>query len=344
MHINDFNYNLPDQSIAQHPPAVRGSSRLLTLNRDTGAVEHSLYRNLPDFVSPGDLVILNNTLVIRARLVATSSTGKNHEFLLLERHAKKIDTHHWKVLYRGKVRAGEVYHVDTTALTVDSIVGNGIAVISCSEDLLEVSNRSGSVPLPPYMKREATEDDIKRYQTEFAKEPGSVAAPTASLNFTNEIRDALLAKGSQIAYLTLHVGLGTFLPIRVDDVKKHKMHSEFYEIPRQTVEAIRQTRSNGKRVIAVGTTVARTLEYAASEIATDGSDIHALSGEADIFIYPGYQFKVVDALVTNFHAPKSTVLMLTAAFSGWPNLKHAYEVAIENDYKLLSYGDSMLIK
>jgi S-adenosylmethionine:tRNA ribosyltransferase-isomerase len=205
---------------------------------------------------------------------------------------------------------------------------------------MQIASELGHVPLPPYMKRQDSAQDRERYQTEFAKHVGSVAAPTASLNMTKQVLKSLQTKGVKICYLTLHVGLGTFLPIRTEKVEKHAMHSEWFEIPASTLETIRLAKHEGRRVVAVGTTVARSLEFVADKIAKADSSIQ---GEADIFIYPGYEFKVVNVLVTNFHAPKSTVLMLTAAFAGWPLLKQAYNHALDNDYRFLSYGDSMLI-
>lgn len=340
MHISDFSYNLPEEKIATHPPKVRGSSKLLVLNRKTGQIEHDLYRNFPEHVKPGDVVVLNDTKVIKARLIAHSG-DKQREFLLLERHSHTLDTHHWKILYRGRIKPGDIYAVNQAEIVVEEVLEGGLARISSTTDLLELSNTSGDVPLPPYIKRSTTPEDIKRYQTEFARVAGSVAAPTASLNFTEELINKLTAKGVTIVYLTLHVGLGTFLPIRTDEVEKHEMHSEYFEIPASTAITIKQAKDSSKRVFAVGTTVTRTLEYANEQIMSQShSDI---AGEADIFIYPGYKFKIVDGLLTNFHAPKTTVLMLAAAFAGWNNLKQAYDSAIESDYKLLSYGDSMLI-
>ncbi|MCW1907763.1 MAG: tRNA preQ1(34) S-adenosylmethionine ribosyltransferase-isomerase QueA, partial [Candidatus Saccharibacteria bacterium] len=207
-------------------------------------------------------------------------------------------------------------------------------------NLLELAEQTGKVPLPPYMHREATKEDAERYQTVFAHTPGSVAAPTASLNFTDELRQKLEAKGVIVTYLTLHVGLGTFMPIRTDNIEDHEMHSEYFEIPDATVSAINTARKAGHQITAIGTTVARTLEFAAADIIAGKS---AISGEANIFIYPGYSFKLVNCLLTNFHASKSTVLMLTAAFAGWDNLHAAYRTAIQEKYAFLSYGDSMLI-
>ncbi len=337
MQLKDYDYELPEELIAQHPPKVRGTSRLLCLNRSSGQLQHKHYTDIMDFLEAGDVVVLNNTKVIKARLVALNMSGKERELLLIEKHGHDFGVHTHKVLYRGKIHDHEELKVHNYSLTVKEVLDGGLAIIESTEDLLDLSNKYGNVPLPPYMKRSATKEDIERYQTVFARDEGSVAAPTASLNFTEELEQKLRGKGVKIVYLTLHVGLGTFLPIRVDDVTKHKMHSEYFEIPKSTVEAIQ----NAKSVLAVGTTVTRTLEYCADQILNEKP--RNLSGEADIFIYPGYEFKVVTKLVTNFHAPRTTVLMLTAAFAGWNNLEKAYFEAINQKYAFLSYGDSMLI-
>ncbi len=339
MRVSDFDYHLPEELIAQHPPAERGSSRLLVLDKKSGSITHKLYGDFIDYVSPGDVVVLNDTKVIKARLKAINSDGKKRELLLLEDH-HNTDFSRRQVLYRGKVQAGEQLDVNGTTVTIDSVLEDGVAFVSADVSLLDLAEKQGSVPLPPYMHREATAKDTERYQTVFARDPGSVAAPTASLNFTHELEARLKAKGAKLVYITLHVGLGTFLPIRVGNVEEHHMHSEYFEIPLATVQAIHGAKSQNNKVFAVGTTVARTLEYANDQLLNGTQPI---SGEADIFIYPGYKFQVVDALLTNYHAPKSTVLMMAAAFAGWDNLKHAYEEAIKEKYAFLSYGDSMLI-
>lgn len=339
MRVSDFDYRLPEELIAQHPPAERGSSRLLVLDGKSGIIHHKQYKEFVDYVSPADVVVLNDTKVIKARLKATNSDGRTRELLLLEDH-HNTDFSRRQVLYRGKIHAGEQLDVNGTTITVDSVLKDGIAFVSAAGNLLDLAEKQGSVPLPPYMHREATTEDTERYQTVFARDPGSVAAPTASLNFTHELEAKLKDKGAKLVYITLHVGLGTFLPIRSDNVEEHHMHSEYFEIPLATVQAIHAAKSQDNKVFAVGTTVARTLEYAHEEILRGTQPI---SGEADIFIYPGYEFKVVDALLTNYHTPKSTVLMMAAAFAGWDNLKHAYEEAIKERYAFLSYGDSMLI-
>lgn len=373
MELKDYTYELPEDRIAAHPPKIRGTSRLLALNRKNGEITDSFYRNIADFFEKGDLLILNDTKVIKARLFATKENGAERELVILERHSFDSDWHKHKVMYRGKLKAGNKLFVKNSSpeeknqnqnskaeIVVEEILGDGIAIVSSKADLRELCENFGTVPLPPYMRRDATPLDIERYQTVFAEEKGSVAAPTASLNMTEEILDSLRKKGVEIKYLTLHVGLGTFMPIRVEKIEEHKMHQEYFEIPAETAEEIRKTHQNGGRVFALGTTVARTLEYAHNAIfekslngnsgnREDLSKVSKnqngdLSGEADIFIFPGYEFKTIQGLITNFHAPKSTVLMLASAFAGWENLKNAYSHAIQNgEYKFLSYGDSMII-
>lgn len=346
MQLTDYDYHLPEEAIAIHPPAKRGDTRLLRLSRQSEEVIDGQYKNLADYLRPDDLLVINNTKVLPARLLAKTADGADRELLLLEKHGAGEDHHSSQVMYRRKIRTGQELVVGGETIKVEEVFQNGTARISSQSDLWKLAEEQGHIPLPPYMHREDEPEDRERYQTEFARATGSVAAPTASLNLTNDLLAAIKAKGIEVVELTLHVGLGTFMPIRVDDVTKHKMHQEYFEIPADTAMAIRAAKQAGRRVIAVGTTVTRTLEYAAEKIleqASDesgGSDIH---GEADIFIYPGYQFKIVDGLLTNFHAPHSTVLMMAAAFAGWDNLKSAYQHALAHDYKFLSYGDSMLI-
>lgn len=339
MLVSDYNYDLPEECIAKRPPKVRGTTRLLALDRHTGEIIDSHYADLADFLEPGDLIVLNNTRVMRSRIFTELPDGRPRELVVLEKHDGNID----HVMYRGKLHAGDQLTVKDIAsgnktndvIAIQEILGNGTATVATNRDLTKIVADYGNVPLPPYLHRDADADDIKRYQTVWAKELGSAAAPTASLNMTKELMQKLTDKGIQIQYLTLHVGLGTFLPIRSDNVEDHQMHSEWFHIPDETIAAIESTKKSGHRVIAVGTTVTRTLEFWAKTGKT--------SGEDNIFIYPGFKFQAIDALVTNFHAPKSTVLMLTAAFADWKNLKPAYEHATKSGYKLLSYGDSMFI-
>lgn len=342
MLISDFNYILPEGSIAQFPPEIRGTSRLLVLNRKTGEITHRKYADLADYLERGDVLVLNDTKVIRARLLPVNEAGKQIEIFLLEQHGESADPHNHSVIYRGKLLANELLHLDHAVIEIKKINDDGTAHIYSESDLNALSETKGEVPLPPYMKRDATSQDTERYQTVFAAHSGSVAAPTASLNMTEELIARIKAKGVTICYLTLHVGLGTFAPIRTDDITQHDMHSEYFSIPKETITAIRNARSQGSAVVAIGTTVTRALEFAHKEVI--GSPvIENCRGEAKIFIYPGYEFKVINKLVTNFHAPKSTVLMLTAAFAGWEHLKSAYEEALKEEYGFLSYGDSMLI-
>jgi len=339
MLVSDFNYNLPEENIAVRPPKVRGTTRLLVLNRKNGQITDSKYADLADFLEPGDLIVLNDTRVMRSRVFTELPDGRPRELVVLEKHDGGID----HVMYRGKLHEGDQLAVKNVTdnsktsdiITIKEILGNGTATVTANRELTDIVADYGNVPLPPYLHRDADKDDIKRYQTVWAKELGSAAAPTASLNMTKELMQKLTDKGVQIQYLTLHVGLGTFLPIRSDNVEDHHMHSEWFHIPAETIKAIESTKAAGHRVIAVGTTVTRTLEFWAKTGKTEGED--------NIFIYPGFEFKAIDALVTNFHAPKSTVLMLTAAFADWKNLKPAYEHAVSSGYKLLSYGDSMFI-
>lgn len=331
MLVSDYNYDLPEKRIAKFPPEERGSTRLLVLNRKTGKIQDSYYKDLDKFLNPGDVLILNDTRVMQSRLFCELPDGRKRELVVLEKHGDEPQ----KVMYRGKLHDGDVLKVANQEVIVAKILGNGIAEVESDTPLVDLAERYGTVPLPPYLHRDAEENDKKRYQTVWAKNMGSAAAPTASLNMTEELLEKLKQKGVIIKYLTLHVGLGTFLPIRTDEVENHKMHSEWFNIPETTIETINTAKSTNHRVVALGTTVARTLEYYGKTGET--------SGEDDIFIYPGFEFQVIDALLTNFHAPKSTVLMLASAFAGWDHLKNAYDHAVATEYNFLSYGDSMLI-
>ncbi len=338
INVQAFDYNLPEERIAKFPPTMRGSTRLIQLNRETGKIAHGFYSELDQALQPGDLVLLNNSKVIKARLYTQKPTGANVELLLLEKHSADQDV----VMYGGKLKKGQALLVQDERILVEEILSNGLARVSSEKPLLEILEQYGNMPIPPYLNRKAIEEDVHRYQTVFASEQGSVAAPTASLNFTDELLERLQQKGIRIGYLTLHVGLGTFMPIRVEHLEDHTMHREFYHISKETVELIQTTKKEGRRLLAVGTTVTRALEHAGAEVILNSTPENIIN-EADIFIYPGYEFKLVDMLLTNFHAPRSTVLMLAAAFASWPLLKQAYEEALEKGYKFLSYGDSMLV-
>ena len=342
LYVKDYDYDLDESLIADQPPELRGTSRLLVVNPSEQTLQDKHYKDIVDYFSPGDLLVLNDTKVLPARIITKKDSGAEREIILVERHAENENWFTHKVIYRRHLSAGDILTTKSGyRIKVESVGGDGTAIVASDKDLLEIADRDGEVPLPPYMHRKATAEDTQRYQTVWARNIGSVAAPTASLNMTEEILNQLKQKGVNITYLTLHVGLGTFLPIRTDDLTDHKMHSEYFEIPTATVRLINATKAQNKQVIAVGTTVTRTLEYAKEMI--QGND-KPIRGEADIFIYPGYEFRIVDQLITNFHAPRSTVLMLTAAFCGWDFLKLAYDHASKEKYHFLSYGDSMLIR
>jgi S-adenosylmethionine:tRNA ribosyltransferase-isomerase len=340
--VKDFDYLLPQERIADKPHYARGKSKLLVLDKTSGSTVDDFYASLPDYLEPGDVLVLNRTKVFKARLRTKTAGGREREIIILEKHGIKDDWHQHKIMYRGKLMVGDKLYVGTAELSVKKILDGGLAIIESKVDLLTIAEEYGEVPLPPYMKRRPINSDTVRYQTIWANDIGSVAAPTASLNMSENILSEIKAKGVLVAYITLHVGLGTFMPIRTDNVEEHIMHKECFEIPVESAQAISKARLNGHRVVAVGTTVCRTLEYNSAKLKSNVK--HNLLGEADIFIFPGYEFKIVDMLLTNFHAPKSTVLMMASAFAGWDNLKRAYDYAESHDYWFLSYGDSMLIK
>ena len=340
MRVGDFDYDLPADRIACYPPAERGSTKLLVLDRRSGQIRHAAYASLDSFLEPGDLLVLNNSRVIRARLFCEKPTGARIELMLLEKHEGAQEL----ALHRGRLKKGDRLLSHGIELLVEELPEQGVVRLSRPDggEVAALFEEHGQVPIPPYLKREAEALDRERYQTVFAGRPGSVAAPTASLNVTGELLGRIRGKGVDIAEMTLHVGLGTFLPIRSETFEGHVMHREFYTIPVETARAICRTKAAGKRVVAVGTTVTRALEHASAKL-IESEYREEVSGEADIFLYPGCTFRVIDALLTNFHAPRSTVLMLTAAFAGSDLLKRAYQEALDNGYRFLSYGDSMLI-
>lgn len=338
MNVAEFDYDLPNDRIALFPPTVRGEAKLLVIDRANHSISHSNYPMLLDLINPGDLVVLNDTKVLPARLFPLDADGNSREMVVLEKH-HYTTTGSFQAIIRGKVEVGSVFTLGDYRLEVVENA-HGVATVTTPLSIEDLTTQYGQIPIPPYLKRMVTSLDTERYQTEFATFAGSVAAPTASLNFTKKLAEAMASKGISIAFATLHVGLGTFQPIRTEQLDAHRMHQESYRIPRETIELIKKTKANGHKVYAIGTTITRALEHAGESIFTSTEDIQA---EADIFIYPGYQFKVIDGLVTNFHAPRSTVLMLTAAFAGKELLMQAYTQALESDYRFLSYGDSMLI-
>ncbi|OQB15559.1 MAG: S-adenosylmethionine:tRNA ribosyltransferase-isomerase [Firmicutes bacterium ADurb.Bin193] len=338
MLTKDFFYRLPDELIAQKPLADRDMSRLMLLNRKTGAVSHDIFRNIIKYLNPGDCLVLNDTRVIPARLFGVKEkTGAAIEFLLLNRLEKDV----WEVILRPGRRAmpgSKFIFGDCLRAEVLSVVNDGNRLVRFYYDGLfeNILDRLGEMPLPPYITEKL--EDKERYQTVYSKNEGSAAAPTAGLHFTDELLDRIRDMGVKIAFLTLHVGLGTFRPVKTDRIENHKMHSEFYSIDKGTADMINEAKGNGKRVVAVGTTSARTLESV-----TENGRVKAGSGRTDIFIYPPYKFKMVDALITNFHLPESTLLMLVSSFAGRENTLAAYETAIKERYRFFSFGDAMFI-
>ena len=340
MKRSDFYYNLPEELIAQTPVEPRNHSRLLKVDRTTGELEHAHFYNLCDYLKKGDLLVMNDSRVLPARLFGVKEeTGAVVEFLLLEQKGDKL----WELLVRPgkKAKPGAKFTFGDGRLKAEIIEtvegGNRIAKFECEGNFFTALEDIGQMPLPPYIT--AKLEDKERYQTVYSRELGSSAAPTAGLHFTNEMLEELKCKGVNLAYVTLHVGLGTFRPVKEDNVLDHKMHSEHYHMPKETADLIKQTKANGGRVIAVGTTSCRTLE----SVATFNGTIDECEGYTDIFIYPGYEFKVLDGLITNFHLPESTLIMLVSAFMGYDNTMNAYKKAVEEKYRFFSFGDAMLI-
>ena len=341
MNVKDFYYDLPQELIAQDPLEDRSSSRLLVLGKKDGLIEHTQFRHIVDYLKPGDCLVLNNTKVIPARLFGVKEdTGASIEILLLKRRENDI----WETLVKpGKKAKPGARIVFGDGLLVGEVIGvveegNRLIQFSYEGIFEEILDQLGQMPLPPYITHQL--QDKNRYQTVYAKYDGSAAAPTAGLHFTPELLDQIREMGVNIAEVTLHVGLGTFRPVKVENVLDHHMHSEFYMITEEAAKLINQTRQNGGRVICVGTTSCRTIESAA---AADGT-LKACSGWTDIFIYPGYQFKILDALITNFHLPESTLVMLVSALAGREHVMHAYEEAVKERYRFFSFGDAMFIQ
>lgn len=341
MQLSDFYFELPDQLIARYPQKERSSSRLLVLNGESGQLQHKQFKDLLDFVKPGDLMVFNDTRVIPARLLGQKASGGNVEVLV----ERVLDEH--RVL--AHVRSNRSPKTGAQLVLEQSVqvrvLGRQEALFELEFDhqktVLEWLEEYGHMPLPPYIDRPDEASDRERYQTVYNQKPGAVAAPTAGLHFDQPLLNELTAKGVEFAHVTLHVGAGTFQPVRVDNVLEHKMHSEYAEVPDHVVAAVEAAKARGGRVIAVGTTSVRSLESAA-HFSPTGS-IAPLHGDTDIFIYPGYKFKVVDAMITNFHLPESTLIMLVSAFAGYEAIMHAYSSAIEHEYRFFSYGDAMFI-
>ncbi len=338
MKKSDFYYNLPEELIAQTPVEPRNSSRLLKLGKADGTVLHKHFFDLPEFLKPGDCLILNDTRVLPARIFGTrKDTEAVVEFVLLKQHSSTL----WEAIAGPgkKAKEGTVFTFSNelscrvTAVKPD---GNRMIEFSFNGNFYEILDKVGNMPLPPYIKEKL--EDKERYQTVYSRELGSAAAPTAGLHFTPEMLEELKASGINIGYVTLHVGLGTFRPVKVDNILEHKMHSEHYYMPAATAELINKTKQNGGRVICVGTTSCRTVESVAAL-----GEIKECSGDTDIFIYPGYKFKCMDGLLTNFHLPESTLIMLVSAFAGYEHTMAAYDIAVKEKYRFFSFGDAMLI-
>ncbi|MFO7945797.1 MAG: tRNA preQ1(34) S-adenosylmethionine ribosyltransferase-isomerase QueA [Armatimonadota bacterium] len=341
MDLSLFDYDLPREYIAQHPPEKRGTSRMMVVPLDGSAFRHTVFSELPEFLEPGDCLVLNDTRVIPARLIGRRPTGGESEVFLLE----CVEGDCWRALVRPARRMGpgtEVNIGDTITATVlqEPQDGETTVKLEYEGDFADALEQAGQTPLPPYIHRdEPHPEDRHRYQTIYADESGAVAAPTAGLHFTEEILQQISDKGIRTARLTLHVGLGTFQPITSPHIENHDMHSERYEVSLETAETINATRAAGGRIIAVGTTVVRTLETCVDE----GGVVHASSGATDLYITPGYRFKAIDGLLTNFHLPKSSLLVMVSALAGRRRILAAYEEAIQKNYRFYSYGDCMLI-
>ncbi len=341
MKTDDFDYYLPEELIAQTPLLKRDSSRLLVLDKKTGEVEHKVFTDIIDYLEKGDTLVLNNTKVLPARLIGEKiDTKAVIEILLL----KNIEGDEWECLVKParRIKVGTIVSFGDGLLKAECVkeLDEGIRHFKLIYNgiLVEILEKLGTMPLPPYIHEKLA--DQSRYQTVYAKELGSAAAPTAGLHFTKELLRKIEEKGINICYVTLHVGLGTFRPVSVEDVTKHKMHSEYYEMSDEVAKLLKKTRKQGKRIISVGTTSTRVLETVMSKC----GDFKECSGFTDIFIYPGYRFKAVDALITNFHLPKSTLIMLVSALASKENILNAYSIAVKEKYRFFSFGDAMFIK
>lgn len=344
MNINDFNYNLPQELIAQKPTNKRDSSRLMVVHRDSGSLEHRHFYDILEYLNAGDCLVLNNSKVLPARLYGTKEgTGAKVEFLLI----KRMNGDQWETMVKpGKrLKPGDVvaFSPDFRAEVID-YGEDGTRLVEFHYDgiFMERLEELGKMPLPPYIERKSDQEDKERYQTVYCKEEGSVAAPTAGLHFTEELLGKAKEKGVKIAYVTLHVGIGTFRPVKCENIEEHQMHFEEYEITQENADLINETKASGGRIISVGTTSTRTLESAAV-LQEDRYVMKAGSGSTGIFIYPGYAFKMIDALITNFHLPKSTLLMLISALYDREAILKVYETAVEEKYRFFSYGDAMFI-
>jgi S-adenosylmethionine:tRNA ribosyltransferase-isomerase len=352
MLISEYDYNLPEELIAQMPADKRDNSRMMVLNRKDRTISHKHFYDIVDLIEPNTLLVMNNTKVLPARLIGHKDTGAKIEVFLLKQNSKMQDEHeNWEVLIKPskRVKPDTIIKIsdELSVRAIKRLEENGewlVELIFNGNNVLDVLHRNGNIPLPPYIERKIPNEDLKkldfeRYQTVYAKDEGSVAAPTAGLHFTKEILKKLENKGVELAYVTLNVGLGTFRPVQCENVENHKMHSETFEISEKAAEQINRAKAEGKKIVAVGTTTVRTLETAYKKFGC----IKACHDHSELFIYPPYEFKVIDNLITNFHLPKSTLLMLVSALAGKDFIFDAYKEAIENKYRFFSYGDCMYI-
>lgn len=352
MLISEYDYNLPEELIAQMPADKRDNSRMMVLNRKDRTISHKHFYDIVDLIEPNTLLVMNNTKVLPARLIGHKDTGAKIEVFLLKQNSKMQDEHeNWEVLIKPskRVKPNTIIKIsdELSVRAIKRLEENGewlVELIFNGNNVLDVLHRNGNIPLPPYIERKIPNEDLKkldfeRYQTVYAKDEGSVAAPTAGLHFTKEILKKLENKGVELAYVTLNVGLGTFRPVQCENVENHKMHSETFEISEKAAEQINRAKAEGKKIVAVGTTTVRTLETTYKKFGC----IKACHDHSELFIYPPYEFKVIDNLITNFHLPKSTLLMLVSALAGKDFIFEAYKEAIENKYRFFSYGDCMYI-
>ncbi len=339
MKVSDFNYDLPEELIAQHPYDKRDEARLMVINKNTQTIEHKVFKNVIEYLEPGDCLVINNTKVLPARLYGKKDTGAKIEFLLL----KRLEGDFWEVMVRpgNKLKPGTKVSFGENLLKAEILEilkgGNRKVKFEYKGIFNEILDKIGLMPLPPYIKETLKEKD--KYQTVYAKYEGSSAAPTAGLHFTEELLQEIIKKGVQIANVTLHVGIGTFRPVKVENIEEHNMHSEHYYIKKEDADKINQAKKNGHKVISVGTTSCRVLE----SVADENGLVREIEGDTNIFIYPGYQFKCIDRLITNFHLPESTLIMLVSSLAGRDFVMKAYEEAVKEKYKFFSFGDAMLI-
>ncbi|WP_417884300.1 tRNA preQ1(34) S-adenosylmethionine ribosyltransferase-isomerase QueA [Vibrio rumoiensis] len=345
MQVSDFDFELPDELIARYPQPQRTASRLLQLDGSSGELHDGKFTDVLDLVQPGDLVVFNNTRVIPARVFGRKESGGKIEVLV----ERVLDEHSILAHVRASKspKPGNVLFLGDNDEYQAKMVARHDALFEIHFDnekgVFDILNEIGHMPLPPYIDRPDEDADKERYQTVYNQKPGAVAAPTAGLHFDNELLDKIKAKGVEFAYVTLHVGAGTFQPVRVDNINDHHMHSEYVEVPQEVVDAIAATKARGGRIVAVGTTSVRSLESAAQDAKQKGTDLVPFFGDTEIFIYPGYQYQLVDVLITNFHLPESTLIMLVSAFAGYEHVMNAYQHAVNKEYRFFSYGDAMFV-